>query len=205
MKIREEVYRLEAMNYEKAREKGLLTGRPYKQVLDLVLLPTIYEGKDYGSIKGYKDTPVTEDGLREMGVSFEEFYNIALQNTYKIAKITSLSSLFSMVGDEVYCDFDNIKMVEPPFFVLTDFEPWAGALIGDDIFLSSFKENIGDFIILPCTRDSIMVIPMDDRFDKDYLSETVVMVNNMYGQKENDCFLSDNIYCYDGKISTYKK
>ena len=182
------LYRLRAINFE--ANKSYLKDKPFKQVYDLALIGFI----DFGDRRGV----VTNALLQSLGISFEEFYEAALDNIRAETKVVPIVELLnSLIGE----DEDFLQPVSDddcPLYVVGDgCHPEATALLGDQEWLEKQHEKIGDFYIIPSSVNELLISPAV--LSAEEILPMVAMVNS--GCVAPEEVLSNNIYKFDGTLS----
>lgn len=182
------LYRLRAINIE--ANKSYLKNKPYKQVYDLALIGFIDFGRDRRGV-------VTNAILQSLGISFDEFYEAALDNIRAETKVVPIIELLNgLIGEDE--DFLQPADDDCPLYVVGDgCHPEATALLGDQEWLEKQHEKIGDFYIIPSSINELLisqaVIPAEE------ILSMVGMVNS--GCVAPEEVLSNNIYKFDGTLS----
>ena len=181
------LYRLRAINFE--ANKSYLKDKPFKQVYDLALIGFI----DFGDRRGV----VTNALLQSLEISFEEFFETALDNIRAETKVAPIIELLNgLIGEDE--DFLQPADDDCPLYVVGDgCHPEATALLGDQEWLEKQHEKIGDFYIIPSSINELLisqaVIPAEE------ILSMVGMVNS--GCVAPEEVLSNNIYKFDGTLS----
>ena len=73
----------------------------------------------------------------------------------------------------------------------------AGVLFCDSV-LQKIQDKVGDFYVLPSSIHEVLIIPVSDGIDRDYLEEMVKSVNRDEVAPEDR--LSDQVYLFDGTL-----
>lgn len=183
------LYRLRAINIE--ANKSYLKDKPYKQVYDLALIGFIDFGRNRRGV-------VTNAILQSLGISFDEFYEAALDNIRAETKVVPITEILNgLIGE----DEDFLQPVSDgdcPLYVVGDgCHPEATALLGDQEWLEKQHEKVGDFYIIPSSINELLisqaVMPAEE------ILSMVGMVNS--GCVAPEEVLSNNIYKFDGALS----
>lgn len=181
-------YRLRAIN-KKANE-DFLKDKPYKQVYDLAIIGFFDFGKRIGVLNN--------DTLKGLDITFDEFYEAALENIRGEVKVIPMLELLSGLIAE---DEDFLQPVDSdfPLFIVGDgFSPEATALLGDQKWLEDIHSKLGDFYIIPSSVNELLISPAAILPAEEILP-MVSMVNS--GCVAPEEVLSNNIYKFDGTLS----
>ena len=188
------VYRL----VNKARNINRLYNIPYIDYMDLAVIFCIIvdELRD-----GLASVTVTNDMMRFWGISTEELYAVAHQNTVKRFPVCIESmrdTLLDTISDLNVCDTelegcDNVV----PMYVATNTTKLNGAAVV--LYENQLREFAkcfgGDYFLLSSSIHETLLIPVTDKTNAlSDLKEMVVDVNKTCVTKEE--FLSDSVYRY---------
>ena len=117
----------------------------------------------------------------------------ALENTEKAAVLGSMFDVLDGGGVSV----DEWEPDGSPMTVLTSRDQVNGAgVIFCDSVLKKIHEKIGDYYILPSSIHEVLITPVADGIERDYLEEMVKAVNRDEVVPEDR--LSDQVYLFDG-------
>ena len=182
------LYRLRAINFE--ANEDFLKDKPYKQVYDLAIIGFFDFGKGTGVLNN-----VTLKGL---DITFDEFYEAALENIRGEVKIVPMLELLSgLIGEDE--DLQSEDMGDCPLFVVGDgCHPESTALLGDQKWLEDIHCKLGDFYIIPSSVNELLISPAAILPAEEILP-MVGMINS--GCVAPEEVLSNNIYKFDGTLS----
>ena len=134
---------------------------------------------------------ITNDAVRQWGISDEDLYLIASENTPRLfpAKIYDMDKIF---GGFFWEEDSHV-----PMYILTNEQGMNGAscLLYTDILKDFSKKHGGDIYILPLSIHEVILIPADKISDLTKLYEAVSGANSNF-VAETD-ILSNSIYFYD--------
>lgn len=174
----------ELVNYEK-NEKRLLE-RPYIKIMDLAVIFAFVAtdlGKDFGVVH------ITNEMAEQFGLTKEEIWEIAKQNTPRLLKadVMPMSSFIHAAdiedeSEEMYILCNNKKT------------SGAGVILYDKILEDLSSELESDLYILPSSIHETIIIRADENKDVYALQEMVKNINNTVVSIED--ILSDKVYCY---------
>ena len=198
------------INAEQSAE--YLVDKPHTMVADLAVTYHIALGKgDSGIISA----PITNNLMKEYGVSVEELHQLALDNMDTLTPAHFKSMLETMVdmmlprmlamGMSKEEAKEAIAEMYPPMsvgamYVLTNKEKFNGAavLLNDNV-MDYIVARLGeDFFILPSSVHEVLIVPKTDEInDRSKLEDMVMEVNSTQLAPEE--FLSDHVYEYDAR------
>lgn len=174
-----------------------LSNVPYIPVTDLAVVFYIYIGD---CRHGQLFSAVTNRHTKIWGVSAEELYAQALQNTPRLfpAKLNSMEEVIANLLDEEYppetlSEFSEGNM--PPLYVLSNryAKNGAAALLYPNMLKQAAEKLKSDLLILPSSIHEVILIPYKNE-NIDHLEDMVKNVN-----KDNVPLherLSDHVYLY---------
>lgn len=179
-----------------------LVNKPYTQVEDLAVTYAVDLG---GSEFGHMTTAITENLLKNYGISKEELHKIAMVNLadsqieFKSMRDVLIDMMFPDGIDE---GDPRVYMLPPeeetPFmYVLSNGDKMNGAAaILDSKTMEDISEKLGgDFIVLPSSVHEVIILPGSVGADRHQLEEMVQSINA--GEVPPEERLSDNVYMYD--------
>ncbi|MDO4647167.1 MAG: DUF5688 family protein [Eubacteriales bacterium] len=169
------------------KNEQLLSDIPYRRIgdTDLVFIYKIQLNADDETIAH----ALVQNGLLELlHMTNEELHKVALQNTSKNLPVM-IKSLYEIVHLKPDDD-DQIRVV-------SNCKSYLGATA---LFYPGVLEEIedkvgGGYYVLPSSIHEVLIYPETMRFDIEYLSSTVRVVNRTQVLPED--VLSDNVYHYD--------
>jgi hypothetical protein len=148
------------------------------------------------------------------GVSEEELFKVALENTQRLFRGTVMSMasvltelLSDRLDEENAKEFYDMVVSEEdmvPMYVCSNKQRinGAGVILYKDL-LKEFAERVGaDFYILPSSIHETLLVPVSDQMEVEYLRSMVREVNATQVAPEE--VLSDDVYIYrraDDKIT----
>ena len=170
----------------------LLQTVPYKDFLDLAVIVT-YEFKDDDGIMSVKiDQPI----LKYWGVTFDDIYNIALNNMQKCDKwnVCSMQDALLNLSGQIYLNDINMYVASIEGGV-----NGARCLLNDSVINHLVKEFDGSFIVLPSSIHEVIILSNNESSfslsDFDNLVHTV----NVSDAIRSEDVLSDHAYIYDSE------
>ena len=177
---------LDVINRDKNRK--LLENFPYREYLDLAVLMKweVVCGGRTGRI------PITNEILKDWGRTFDELYDIALQNTMRKnpQRLAPLNEVLEQLSQGVLQD------VESPFYYVSTERGLQGAVaILYPGLLKELYEKLQDvYYLIPSSINELLALPKNLGPDHGRLMELIGDVNsNMLDQTE---ILSDSLYIY---------
>lgn len=175
----------------KDANKKYLEGALYMVYNDLAITIRCLIRKD----EEVASTMVKDVFLDKLGISKEELFNIAKENTKRLFPpvIKKMSDFISGMYSEDYAIPDN------GIYVVTNdcYINGATVMLYDDVIRDFVKEH-GEYYVIPSSVHELMLLPKKD-FENDIrgLSEFVKQVNSIAVPKQD--FLSNNIYIANEK------
>lgn len=166
----------------------------YKQRLDFAYSVYVEIADD----DGIACVNITHELLRLWEVSEEEVFAIAEKN----AKY-SVKPMRQVIAELMGKEFSEEERIENEvMYVVTNKTKNRGAagIFDFDLLRRTAEELESDFFILPSSMHEIILVLASSAPSKEQLQESVVDVNKC--QKNEDDYLSDNVYYYDRKIQT---
>ena len=178
--------------------KELLNNMPHRNVVDCSV---IYKVIHDISPMGVQSSPVTNALMNGMGLSEQELFDIASENTRNIlpTKIQSMSEMMrSLMMDDVPEELINDMIPENDLmWILSNEYGMNGAvnMLYDDN-LHEISERVGDdLFILPSSVHEVICVPASSADDLKYLADMVHEINmNVVSQEDR---LSNQVYHYD--------
>lgn len=197
-------------SYETAKERLYMEAVSYKydnpdvlvyEHLDIKFVPKILLSDNRAS---RYVIPVQKYWIDEMGITQEELFKDAINNTANILK----PSIRSING--ILYDYDGInRSVGQQILVITDERKMDGAslILSDTVLQKAADIYEGNYYILPSSTHEIITVPVDNIADEtsstiNILSEMVAEVNETMREDE---ILSYNVYHYDIKEHKLEK
>lgn len=204
-KVKDRIF-CKVINY--AKNKVFLQSIPYKRILDLAVV--CYYRVDENIIKGAA-VQITDQHLEHWGVSKEEMYQTALENTVRETDLY-LESMSEMLEEmlthsekEEIEEFSGMYASPLPMYVMTNQRKTLGAICS---FIPGFLRKAaevlqGDFYILPSSIHECILIPVQEAFQAAELQEMVESIN--YTQIDPQEVLSNRVYYYDSVLEVLKE
>ena len=151
----------------------LLDDAPHRMTMDLALLYRLCIDTEDG---GFDSAIITHDMAEEMGLSEEELYQLAVENTPKILplEIHEPETCFSVITNEKRC-------------------LGAAAMMYPGVLDKLAKDMASDLYILPASIHEIFVVP-DVGQSVETMNKIVEDANQYMGRKDE--FLSSHVYYY---------
>ena len=140
---------LRAINFE--ANKVYLKDKPFKQVLDLAII---------GFFKTfYSEAVLTNSVLQLLGISFEEFCEIAYANFRNESHIrVDYESTYSLIEEDNEEEEDLEDEGWMPI-IGDEYHPEATALLGDQQWLEDKHKEYGDYYIFPLSCHELLLAP----------------------------------------------
>ena len=136
-------------------------------------------------------TKLTPEYLSRVGISSSDAWLTAFLNTFRETRVISMTSLGEKFRREPY---------DPQMYILTNVRKAYGAsAIMNLHVLKKLDEEVGNgshkFFVLPSSIHEMILIPYDEKYELDDLSEMVRWVNATEVEEEEQ--LSDKAYILD--------
>ena len=178
------------------RNRELLKTVPHKKFLDMAVVFQ-YEMELPGSPRGV--ITINGDYVKRWGITQEELEEAAIENTPVIRpfKKWKLQDLVSELWHRNFSEEDEAKLqTECDMYVLSNQFGRNGAsvILYPDVLKDMAEVIGGDFYVLPCSVHEVILLPVKEHMDTDYILTMVREVNATQVLPED--FLSDNIYLY---------
>lgn len=183
------VYRV--INREKNRK--LLEYTPYFPYLDLaVVCYVLFEKGRHGSVI----MPVQEEHLKLWGITKEELFSLAHENT-KILLQAEVMPMRSAIMELFHVQMDQEK--EDILYVLTnEMRSFGAACILYEGVLMMIGDMLGeDYYVLPSSIHEVLILPKRYSTDRESLEAMVKEINET--QLDEEEVLSDHVYFYSRK------
>lgn len=181
--------------------KELLSNSPHRNVVDCSVIYKILHEIDRG---GMKSSPVTNDIMEGLGMTEQELFDIASENTRKMlpTKIQSMSEILGFMMADVPEDMrgmvtDDLIPQNNSMMIISNEYGMHGAvnMLYDDN-LHEVAERFGDDLyILPSSVHEVICIPARFAEDTQYLTDMVHEINMSVLSQEDR--LSNQVYHYD--------
>ena len=188
----------------KERNQEMLSKMPYREVMDLALIPYCLVESSYA---GRGTVQVRHEIIRHWGVDPGEMLENAWKNTRRMlpCRIRSMSEALQMFGgytpDRMEQSQNKETGPEPvpaseQMYILScePYEHGAAAMLYPEMPEMAAEMFSGDFFILPSSVHECILIPENSGCDVRYLQEVVRQVNRDYVLEED--VLSDSVYKY---------
>lgn len=186
----------------RAQNEAFIADVPNRDFLDLSIIYRVVISMDES---GLMSTVVSNSIMDEIGMSEDELYQAAYENTQSMysPKVESLTEFIEEVVGE--CPG------ECPLYMLTNHLRINGAdlMIYDDALQALAKETVGEtaweegdreIVILPSSRHEVLAVKKDDNIDIEYCQSMVQSIN--YSCVKLEDRLSNNLYMYDASTHT---
>lgn len=187
--------RADVANYDKNR--NWLKNIPHERVLDLAVFAKIDCGAGYG-IK------VDNQMLADLHMTKEELFKMAKDNVLHDRELITVEEValdyiyeHGIGEDETQ---DMVALVKMPSYIFdyrNRVEPDGAALISSPAALKQIYEQIGDFYILPCSVEQVLIVPESDcKTELHDLEKFVAEMRRREIPLQDQ--LSTNVYEFDG-------
>ena len=149
---------------------------------------------------GYATILIRNEHLEMWGVTKDELYKTALDNTPGLMKdvLSTIENVLTELGGAfITQDFDDITEFADNMYVLSNKRRIFGAatmLYSEHLKLLANKHNSGLYI-LPSSIHEVIILPEDAIDDTRYMKDMIYEVNETQVSPEER--LSDNLYYYD--------
>lgn len=178
------------------KNKTLLQNMPHTLYLDFaIVFYVLFEADESGTAT----IPITNELLHLWNTTTETLQKIAFVNTPHLlsADFNSMQTVINKILGITPSPEDQMDDI---MFVLTNsFRTFGAACILYKGLLESIGNQIGEnYYILPSSIHEVIIVPESQSPTREYLREMVIEINET--QVEQEDFLSDSIYYYDGKI-----
>lgn len=168
---------------------NILKRAPSREMFNLSM---VYKCAVMNNEQGMAAFLITNAILEEVGVTEEELYEAAMQNTKRIFPIVC-NTMYDMIGSEIEDVDDLIK--NSPMYVMTNEQKNGGAhaLIYPEYFeeLSSMIED--NLIIIPSSIHELIILPASLA----NIEEANIMLNTINPQIDAEDYLGNRVFYYD--------
>ena len=191
--VRENLY-FKAVNRERNRE--LLSEVPYKEFLDLALVPYVLIG---ATPMGSATAVVRRNMLNLWGVTEETLLqdtnlNMVKNAAYTLTRIEDIISDMLPKDENIPCS-DETQM----YVLLNPGKNFAAALMSMEHVMEKIAEDLNaDLIVLPSSIHEVIILPAHGMTELTKLNEMVKSVNETTVSREE--VLSDHAYLYQRGI-----
>ena len=173
--------------------KDMLKGVPHRRFLDLSV---VYRwGIDFSS-SGVASVLITNDVAELMGLSEEELFTCARENTIRLLP-PMFKDIRELIGEFMS---DDEKMPDMPLgqrmYVITNRYNFAGAnaMLYEEVLYDISKELGSDLLILPASVNELILLTASEEKDLEVLSNIVAEINT--SEVDSSDRLSDSVYYY---------
>jgi hypothetical protein len=193
------------VNLEKNAKRLKESGALYKEFLDLAIELRLIISQDEG---GYATCQVNKQLLEEMGIAFEDAYQIAVDKVNKEVKFnTMIEALLGLGGKDFEESIELTRELENeyPMYVLTNKTKINGAIsmiVRDRLDIICDALNVDDIYILPSSVHEVIIIPKTDSLDADVLQGIIENANETAVEDED--YLSYHPYLYNKVKRNYE-
>ena len=198
--------RITARLVNREHNEKLLTERPFTPVEDLAVT---YHIVLENSGEGTASVPVSNEMMKQYGITLSELHETAMQNTFSEGNIKFMGMtriMMEMMGGELPPEMPDVMNPEDEkMYVLTNNEKLNGAIaVMDKDTMSGIAEKVGgNFFVLPSSIHEVLVIPESQGMDYKELEAMVRDVNST--QVSPDERLSDHVYKFDAKTREFTR
>ena len=191
------------INLEKNSKRLKESGALYKEFLDLAIELRLIVSQDEN---GYATCQVNNNLLEQMGIAFEDAYQIAIDKVNKEAKFNTMIEVMLGLKDK---DFEeSIELArelenEYPMYILTNKTNLNGAIsmiVKDRLDIICDALNVDDIYILPSSVHEVIIIPTD--IGADVLQDMIENANET--SVEDEDYLSYHPYLYNKVKHSYE-
>ena len=191
--------RLKVINFELNKD-GLLKNTPYVAFLDLAVI--FYLDLE----KTFPDATITihHEQLKMWGITVEELYEVAKENSLKYQKITissMLDVLLGMVGEDKAEELleAGSRLDDDGMYVISTSDKRFGAMaMLQTKVLEDFSRKIhSSFWIIPSSIHELIAIPDTIGMNQDYLNQMIQEVNA--NELSADEVLNSHAYYFNSK------
>lgn len=189
--VRENLY-FKAVN--RGQNRDLLSEVPYKEFLDLALVPYILIG---ATPMGSATAVVRRNMLNLWGVTEESLLRDTNLNMVRNAKY-SLTRIEDIISDMLPKESERIKRSDETqmYVLLNPGKSFAAALMSMEHVMEKIAEDLNaDLIVLPSSVHEVIILPAHGMTDLSKLDEMVKSVNESTVSREE--VLSDHAYFYE--------
>lgn len=152
--------RADVVNYDKNR--NWLKNIPHERVLDLAVFAKV----DFGAGYGIK---IDNQMLADLHMTREELFKTAKDNVLHDRELITVEEValdyiceHGIGEDEIQ---DMVALVKMPSYIFdyrNRVEPDGAALISSPATLKQIHEQLGDFYILPCSVEQVLIVPKSE-------------------------------------------
>lgn len=187
--------RAAVVNYDSA--KDWLKNMPHEKLLDLA----VYAKIDFGAGYGIK---VDDRMLADLHLTKEELFKTAKENVLHDRELIKVEEIaldyiceYSVAEDEIQ---DIAALVKMPSYVFDDrhtVESDGAAIISSPGTLKQIHEQLGDFYILPCCVEQVLIVPKSEcETELEDLEKFVAEMSHREIPLQDQ--LSNRVYEFDG-------
>lgn len=187
--------RADVANYDKNR--NWLKNIPHERVLDLAVFAKVDCGSGYG-IK------VDNQMLTDLHMTREELFKTAKDNVLHDRELITVEEValdyiyeHGIGEDEIQ---DMVALVKMPSYIFdyrNRVEPDGASLISSPATLKQIHEQIGDFYMLPCSVEQVLIVPKSECETE--LKDLEKFIEEMYRREiPLQDQLSTHVYEFDG-------
>ena len=193
------------VNLEKNAKRLKESGALYKEFLDLAIELRLIISQDED---GYATCQVNKQLLEQMGITFEDAYQIAVDKVNKEVKFNTMIEVMLGLKDK---DFEeSIELArelenEYPMYILTNKTNLNGAIsmiVKDRLDIICDALNVDDIYILPSSVHEVIIIPKTDSLGADVLQDMIENANETAVGDED--YLSYHPYLYNKVKHNYE-
>lgn len=193
------------VNLEKNAKRLKESGALYKEFLDLAIELRLIVSQDEN---GYATCQVNKNLLEQMGIAFEDAYQIAVDKVNKEVKFNTMIEVMLGLKDKDKDFEESIELTrelenEYPMYILTNKTNLNGAIsmiVKDRLDIICDALNVDDIYILPSSVHEVIIIPTD--IDADVLQDMIENANETAVEDED--YLSYHPYLYNKVKRNYE-
>lgn len=188
------------INLEKNAKRLKESGALYKEFLDLAIELRLIVSQDEN---GYATCQVNKNLLEQMGIAFEDAYQIAIDKVNKEVKFNTMIEVMLGLKDKDKDFEESIELArelenEYPMYILTNKTNLNGAvsmIVKDRLDIICDALNVDDIYILPSSVHEVIIIPKTDSLGADVLQDMIENANETAVEDED--YLSYHPYLYN--------
>lgn len=193
------------VNLEKNAKRLKESGALYKEFLDLAIELRLIVSQDEN---GYATCQVNKQLLEQMGIAFEDAYQIAVDKVNKEVKFNTMIEIMLGLKDK---DFEeSIELTrelenEYPMYILTNKTNINGAIsmiVKDRLDIICDALNVDDIYILPSSVHEVIIIPKTPDLSAEFLQGMIESANETAVEDED--YLSYHPYLYNKVNHNYE-
>lgn len=176
-----------------AGNEAIMGGSPHQIVEDMMMTYNAYVPSNDD---GFLSVRITNDLLKDYGVTQEQLHQDAIASTPRIfePKVVSMSEALMGIPEE-----------EPAMMVVTNTQGSLGAsaLFCEGIMDKVAEQLKGNYFVLPSSVHEFLVVPDNGNFSRSELESMVRSANESVVEPQDK--LSDEVYHYDAQDRIFER